>query len=173
MVRPLTTHRFGRGVLLAFALLIAASPAALADRVRVELDKYILLKLKADADSVFIGNPAVADVVIQNTRQLFILGLTPGETSLRILDAEGKDVLATNIVVVPIEQRSVTINRNTPQRGAVELTYSCDPRCAIVRTATSVEVAATSIGSDAVDGAVAAGSDGGGGEEPLIPEVAE
>ena len=165
MLRPLMPRSIARVLLPVLAAFVAFATPAAADRVRVEIDKYTLLELKADADSVFVGNPAVADVVVQGPRRLFVLGLTPGETSLRVLDIDGRDIIVTSIVVVPIEQRSVTVNRNTPQRGAVELTYSCDPRCALVRTPTAEDVVATAIGG-------APAEDEGADEgttEPLIP----
>lgn len=168
MVGPQTLRRFARGAILAVGAFVAFAADAGAERIRVELDKYLLVKLDADADSVFVGNPAVADVIVQDPRRLFVLGLTPGETSLRVLDIDGKDVMVTNIVVIPIEQRSVTVNRNVPKKGAIELTYSCDPRCAQVRTPSAVEIAATAIGTQA-PAAEDAGAAAAGAVEPLIP----
>jgi Flp pilus assembly secretin CpaC len=165
------TRRWARGIVLALASLISLASEAAADRIRVELDKYILVRLEADADAVFVGNPAVADVIVQSPRRIFVLGVTPGETSLRVLDYDGKDILVSNIVVVPIEERSVTVNRNVPRRSTAELTYSCDPRCALVRTATSVEVAATSVGGGAPASAEEAAA--ASAAEPLIPASEE
>jgi hypothetical protein len=145
MIERTLRNRLVIGLALAQAIIIAVVAEASADRLRVELDKAILLRLEQDADVVFVANPSVADVTVESPRMLFVLGLAPGETSLRILDADGKDVVATTIVVVPTEERTVTVNRNTPG-GSAELTYSCDPRCAQVRTPTGVSVDAASFG---------------------------
>jgi Flp pilus assembly secretin CpaC len=151
---------------------LGAATDATADRIRVEVDKATLIRLEKDADVVFIGNPSIADVTVESPRMLFILGLFPGETSLRILDSDGKDVVATNIVVVPTEERTVTVNRNVAGAGQAEITYSCDPRCALVRTPSAVQVQAEAIGttSPSSTGADSA-SDGGtyAGEQLAIP----
>ena len=156
MVERTLRSRLVIGLALAAMTVVAVVGSAAAERLRVELDKAVLLRLEKDADVVFVANPSVADVTVESPRTLFVLGLAPGETSLRILDADGKDVLATTIVVVPIEERTVTVSRNTPGGGADELTYSCDPRCAQVRTPTAAAVRAAAFGAEP------SVSDGGG-----------
>ena len=161
-------HAGALGWLVALAGVWLGGPAdAASDRIRVELDKATLIRLEKDADVVFIGNPAVADVTVESPRLLFILGLTPGETCLRILDADGADIVATNIVVVPTADRTVTVSRNTPNRGGIELTYSCDPRCALVRTPSAAEIEALSVGN--VTAASTGDSGTLGGEQLAVP----
>lgn len=173
MVEHTLRSRLVIGLALAAVVVVAVVAEAAADRLRVELDKAVLLRLEKDADVVFVANPSVADVTVESPRMLFVLGLAPGETSLRILDADGQDVIATTIVVVPVEERTVTVNRNTPT-GGKELTYSCDPRCTQVRTPTGVKVEAAAFGSapsaPADQGAAASAADLGALALPTVEE---
>ena len=63
------------------------------DAFTVEVDEGKLLRLNADAASVFIANPAIADISVKSSRLVYILGLTPGETSLFVVD-KAENVIA-------------------------------------------------------------------------------
>ncbi len=107
-------------------LAIVVSTSALgAETLRVTLDKYYLVRLNQDLASVLIANPNIADVGIESTRLVVLVGRSPGETNLVILDKAGNEILNSPVVVVPTLERQVTVHR-----GVVEATFSCDPRCA-------------------------------------------
>ncbi len=103
------------------------SSAQGSEAVRVTLDKYELVRLNADIATVLIANPAIADVIVEKSRLLFLIGRSPGETMLVLLDKAGREIMNTSIVVVPNLEREVTVHR-----GAVEATFSCAPRCAAI-----------------------------------------
>jgi pilus assembly protein CpaC len=69
------------------------------DAFTVEVDEGKLLRLNADAASVFIANPAIADISVKSSRLVYILGLAPGETSLFVVD-KAENVIANTKVVV-------------------------------------------------------------------------
>ena len=133
------------GWLAAAALALAVAPAALADTapIRVEINHAEIIHLDQDAHIVHIANPAVADVILESPRLLFVVGLALGETGLFILDAEGNEIINTDLLVMPNVGHEVTVNRNT-----VELTYSCSPRCVVTNVP-----ALASAGSSAAGGA--------------------
>ena len=106
-------------------VLFAALPAGAAEPLHVTVGKAHLLRLDIDASTVMVANPAVADVVLESPRLLFILGRAPGETNLYILDGDGAEILRADVLVVPNADREVTLDRNT-----LEATFSCAPRCA-------------------------------------------
>lgn len=109
-------------------LAIGCATSALgAEALQVTLDKYQLVRLDAELATVLIANPNIADVGIESTRLVVLVGRTPGETNLVILDKEGNEILNTPVVVVPNLDRQVTLHR-----GIAEATFSCDPRCALV-----------------------------------------
>ncbi len=121
----------------------------------VTVDKAHILRLDHDASLVMVADPDIADVTVQSPRLLFILGRAPGETNLYVLDGKGREILNTALVVVPNNEREVTINRNLS-----EGTLSCDPRCARVPTPRADDTAAAA--GAAADGATGSAASAGG-----------
>lgn len=92
---------------------------------KVELNKTEIVRLPNAAASVIIGNPKIADVTVQSSDLLFVVGRGYGETNLIILDANGNTMMDADLQVV-----------NTLPRHGVRLyngknreTYSCIPYC--------------------------------------------
>jgi len=56
--------------------------------IPVEVQKGSLIRLKSPAATVFITNPAIADVQIKSPTLIYVFGKTPGETSLYALAAD-------------------------------------------------------------------------------------
>ncbi|MGH6718677.1 MAG: pilus assembly protein N-terminal domain-containing protein [Alphaproteobacteria bacterium] len=150
-------------------VVFGAGLEAMAQTLRVELDKVAVLRLDKDANVVYVANPAIADVVVESPRLVFVLGRSPGETSLRILDSRGRDIVDSTIVVVPTEARTVTINRNETDSGAIELTFSCDPRCAEIRTPSSQRLRAAPVDSGAGDESGEGGASASAGAGQTAP----
>ncbi len=158
---------------VAFALMVVVFGAGLpakADTVIVEIDKAVVLRLDKDANVVYVANPAIADVLVESPRLLFILGRAPGETSLRILDSRGRDMLDTTIVVIRTGSRSVTMNRVMTDPGydepvVEEFTFGCDPDCVAIRTPTSAKIKAAPTDTGAPE-QVESGGAGGAAEAP-------
>ena len=103
------------------------SGVAAAEDIYVEVDHAKLLKLDADADLIYVANPSIADVTVENPRMLFVVGLQTGQTGLYILDRQGNEMIVGDILVTPNEGHEVTLNRNSQ-----EITFSCSPRCSEV-----------------------------------------
>jgi len=126
-----------RSLALGVAAVMAVVGAQAAEpedgRLTVTISKAHLLRLAKDASVVMVADPLIADVAIQSPRLVFVLGKLPGETSLFILDKKGRNILTSDVLVIPAADRQVTINR-----GVVEATYSCAPRCAEVMTPTAI-----------------------------------
>jgi hypothetical protein len=115
--------------LLAFAASLLALAAQAAEPLKVEVGKSRLLNLKRDPVVVMVGDPSVADVVVEEGRRIFLLGLQPGETNLHVLDGDGEALMNMRVVVTPPATGHVSLHR-----GVEEATYSCNPRCGGVRT---------------------------------------
>lgn len=58
-----------------------------------------LVSLPNSITDVFIANDKVADVQVRSSRQIYIFGKTPGETSVYATDSSGKVVFSANIRV--------------------------------------------------------------------------
>lgn len=97
---------------------------ARAENLVVEVDHALLLRLDTDADIVHIANPDIADVALESPRLIFVVGLTPGQTGVYILDRDGNEMLAGSILVTASSSNEVTLNRNTDEH-----TFACAPRC--------------------------------------------
>jgi hypothetical protein len=142
----------------------ATEKSEAAEVIALEIGKAQLIRLPTTPDVVMLGNPAVADVVVEDNGLLFLLGREPGETNLLILNEAGKVILSSSVIVVPLSKRRVTVDR-----GPEVFTLSCDPRCVPVATpqGTGATTAATAeADTAAAPGGEAAGHAAGGGGAP-------
>lgn len=94
------------------------------EAISVEIGKAKEVHLSKSPDVIILGNPAIADVVVEDNGQIFLLGREPGETNMMIFDKAGRTILSAAVVVGPIKKRRVTIDR-----GPESFTLSCNPRC--------------------------------------------
>ena len=109
-------------------LVFTAVPAAAQQRmIQVAVNTAELVQLETAPGSVLVANPAIADVVVEGGKQVFVLGKTPGETQLYILGPNGGTMLRAMVSVVPQTARHMTIIRGTD-----ESQVHCAPRCAAV-----------------------------------------
>lgn len=107
-------------------LLLAAMPAAGGEPGVIDIvpDQASVVMLGEMPKSVILGNPAIADVVIENGRLLIITGKAPGETNLIVLNAEGRELASHVLRVGGHASRFVAI-----YRGAKRQTLYCSPLC--------------------------------------------
>lgn len=91
----------------------------------VELNKTEILRLPGAAASIIIGNPKIADVTVQSSNLLFVVGRGYGETNLIILDAQGNTMMDADLQVVnTLSNHGVRL-----YNGKSRETYSCIPYC--------------------------------------------
>ncbi len=110
---------------LAWAAIWAAGAQANDRTIRVEIDYARIVKIPAGAQTLVIGNPAVADVTMLRASQLMVItGRSFGVTNLIVLDKTGAQVGESMVTVVPAQDKLVV------QRGSHRESYSCAPNCA-------------------------------------------
>lgn len=112
---------------LAALLLVAASvaaPIAAQAAVTVPLDQTRRLSFAGTAANVVVGNPQIADVNIIDARNLMVVGKRFGVTNLVVLDAAGRTLFDSQIVVSAGEGAMVSVSR-----GVQTLDYACTPNC--------------------------------------------
>lgn len=119
-----------------------ATPAQAAELIAVTVDKAKVLRLDRPAAVIILANPAIADVVLENPRFLFMLGKAPGETSLTILDSARTPILEATLAVVAEDERHISILRHCRAQGGgncvPEETLNCvNGRCTTVPTPTA------------------------------------
>lgn len=105
---------------------IVATAAQAAD-MNVPVNSSRPLTLTSPAATVLVSNPLVADVNVQSSKLVYILGKTYGQTDLIALDKDGKKILDMEINVTAPDNGVVTLTRGTGQYS-----YNCTPRCEAV-----------------------------------------
>ena len=104
------------------AAAVIAGPA-LADTLSVGVDQSARVSLPVPARDVVVGNPAVADVSVLDSRSVLVLGKAYGVTNLLVMDAAGRVILNRDVVVqAPTGAVSVF-------RGPEVRTYACAALC--------------------------------------------
>lgn len=116
----------GLTAILAFGAGLAALAAtgAAASEFKVPMNETKPLHLSMPAATVIIGNPAIADVSVESTKLIYVMGRNYGTTNLVALDADGKTIVDMKLSVTAQGASAVTLTRGTGQ-----LSYSCSPRC--------------------------------------------
>ncbi len=115
--------------ILAGAAMLALAGSCLAqtrtaEDLIVNYDQSQLVKLPRPAAEIIIGNPAIADVNVQNGNLLVVTGKTFGITNLIILDAQRNVIQEQRILVKRDEAKVVNL-----QRGTLRQSYNCTPQC--------------------------------------------
>lgn len=94
--------------------------------VTVNANMARVLRINAPAATVIIGNPAVADVTIQDPQTLILTGKSFGRTNMIILDANGDPIADTVVEVAQLKSDTVTVFMGS-QRTSVACAPSCQP----------------------------------------------
>ena len=118
-------QRLSRAAAALIALLVGASGAVhAADKISVELDQAKVLQLPPNTSTIIVGNPLIASVtMINRNTQLILTGKTFGQTNMIALDSNGNSI-GESMIVVKGSRTGLLV-----QRGMVQETYSCQPRC--------------------------------------------
>jgi len=106
------------------ALLALGSSSVLpaqASDISVALDQVRTLTFGTAVATVYVGNPAIADINMIDARHAFILGKGYGSTNIVALNRQGQQISDTRINVLG-SQRESTVVLN---RGAARITYAC------------------------------------------------
>jgi Flp pilus assembly secretin CpaC len=105
--------------------LLVASSAALAQAVSVEVDQSKPLRFTTPVTGVVVGNAGIADVIVHDSKTLFVIGKSVGTTHVLAVDGRGRTVFSGNISVTAAEINGLL----TVQRGRELTTSICDSRC--------------------------------------------
>lgn len=113
------------GIALAMAPLLVPVVARAADApININVNMARILRISAPAATVIVGNPGVADVLIQDPQTLVLTGKSYGQTNLIVLDAQGQPIADTIIEVVQMQAGALTV-----YRGQARTTLACAPIC--------------------------------------------
>ncbi len=129
------------GILVAALAPASSSMAAenIDDALKVTIDRAKVVRIARSADTVIIGNPAIADATIQDAQTIVLTGRSFGVTNLIVLDSNGDPIVDETIVVTGHETNTVRIYRQ-----AVRETLACSPVCEPTLTIGDDNIAFTS-----------------------------
>jgi pilus assembly protein CpaC len=117
VARPLRALGSSAGALLLSAIIVAvgtgmpqvashayangASVTATGEgqRIKLGLNKSIVVDLPADAYDILVANPAVADAVTRTARRIYLFGKSVGQTNIFVFGPNGEQVVSLNLAV--------------------------------------------------------------------------
>jgi Flp pilus assembly secretin CpaC len=111
-----------RALLAASLVLLAPSPVFAAG-LSIAMDEVRTVNFGAAVATVYVGNPAIADINMIDNRHAFVIGKTFGSTNIIALDAAGREISNTAIAVLSggsNAQSTLVLNRGTER-----VTYNC------------------------------------------------
>ncbi|MDH4986383.1 pilus assembly protein N-terminal domain-containing protein [Aminobacter anthyllidis] len=92
--------------------------------IEVTMNQAKIVRLTRPADTIVVGNSAIADAAIQDASTIVLTGKGFGVTNLVVLDADGSPIVDEQVTVIRHDASSVRIYR----RSEVQ-TLSCTPYC--------------------------------------------
>jgi len=75
------------------------SSAKKAQRIKLGLNKSIVIDLPTDAYDILVANPAVADAVTRTARRIYLFGKQVGETNIFVFGANGEQIANLDLAI--------------------------------------------------------------------------
>ncbi len=76
---------------------VSASVAT--QRVKLGLNKSVVIDLPSDAYDILVANPAVADAVTRTARRIYLFGKAVGETNIFVFGPNGEQIVSLDLAV--------------------------------------------------------------------------
>jgi Flp pilus assembly secretin CpaC len=124
MVRGSTLKALSTAALLAAGTICLFSPANAEPGIAVQMNEAKIVKLARPADTVVIGNPAIADASVQDASTIVLTAKGFGVTNLVVLDKDGNPIVDELVTVTRQTASSVRVYRRADMQ-----TLSCTPYC--------------------------------------------
>ncbi|WEX75054.1 pilus assembly protein N-terminal domain-containing protein [Sinorhizobium numidicum] len=106
---------------------IAQGPARQREGVvNVIVDFARPLILPRPANTVIVGNAAIAQATLSDDKTVILTGKTPGSTNLIVMDAEGAEIANVVLEVLAAGGRLITVHQSNG-RATYSCSRSCDP----------------------------------------------
>jgi hypothetical protein len=109
-----------RRALASLIALTAFAGAAKAADIAVPMDEVRIVAFKQPVSTVYVGNPAIADITTIDAQHVFVLGKAFGETNMIALGRDGRPIANNHVTVFGRRMGAVTL-----QKGPNQYTYSC------------------------------------------------
>jgi pilus assembly protein CpaC len=76
-----------------------SSSSAGNQRLKLGLNKSVVVDLPADAYDILVANPTVADAVTRTARRIYLFGKQVGETNIFVFGANGEQIVSLDLAV--------------------------------------------------------------------------
>jgi len=116
-----------RATFASIALILGLGVAQARD-FTVTVDQAGLIRLPGEAAAIIVGNPGIADASLFDARTVFVTGKVFGRTNLIALDARGRVLYTSDLVVSQPDTGLVQVYRSQTEPE----TYVCAPVCQAV-----------------------------------------
>ena len=80
-------------------LKISQSAIGTNQRVKVGLNKSMVIDLPGDAHDILVANPGVADAITRTARRIYIFAKQVGSTNIFIFDSSGRQLLSIDLEI--------------------------------------------------------------------------
>jgi hypothetical protein len=100
-------------------------PGAIAAPIKVFIDEAKIIELSRPVHQVIIGNPAIADVVVQSKNILVFTGKSSGHTNIILLDENNRQILNRKVHVTTSNENGLVM----VYRGRSRSSYHCGTVC--------------------------------------------
>ena len=68
-------------------------------RLKLGLNKALVVDLPADAHDILVADPSMADAVTRTSRRIYLFGKTVGQTNIFIFGRNGEEIVALDIEI--------------------------------------------------------------------------
>ncbi|MBZ9982328.1 MULTISPECIES: type II and III secretion system protein family protein [unclassified Mesorhizobium] len=75
------------------------SASAATQRVKLGLNKSVVIDLPSDAYDILVANPTVADAVTRTARRIYLFGKAVGETNIFVFGPNGEQIVSLDLAV--------------------------------------------------------------------------
>ena len=89
----------GLGEAFAARAQIGTQSGGESQRVKLGLNKSIVVDLPADAYDILVANPAVADAVTRTARRIYLFGKSVGQTNIFVFGPNGEQIASLDLAV--------------------------------------------------------------------------
>jgi pilus assembly protein CpaC len=77
----------------------AVSATTASQRVKLGLNKSVVIDLPSDAYDILVANPAVADAVTRTSRRIYLFGKSVGQTNIFVFGPNGEQIVSLDLDV--------------------------------------------------------------------------
>lgn len=78
---------------------IAGEQGVLSRRISMGVGKSVVIDLPGDASEVVVANPKIADAIVRTARQLYVVGVDAGQTTISAVGVDGRQIASLEISI--------------------------------------------------------------------------